>query len=64
MNIKKATNSQLSIIESKYEAKQTSRTGTESQTWRSFGGLSVGRGKGRNQGKGAGIKKYKLAGTE
>ena len=30
--------------------KQTTRTGTESQRWRSHGGLSVGRGK-ENEGK-------------
>ena len=36
----------------------------QSQIWRSFGGLSVGKGKGENEGKDAGIKKYKLVGTE
>ena len=55
MNIKMATNSQLSTTESKKQTKQTSRTGTESQVWRLFGGLSTGKGDG---GKGAGIKKY------
>ena len=44
MNIKMATNSQLSTTESKKQIKQTSRTETESQTWRSFESLSVGRG--------------------
>ena len=58
MNIKMAINSQLSIIESKKQTKPTSRTGTESQIWRSFGGLSVGRGQGENGGKGAGMKKH------
>ena len=58
MNIKMAINSQLSIIESKSQIKQTSRIGTESQIWRSFGGLSVGRGKEKNGEKGAGIKKH------
>ena len=47
MNIKMATNSQLSTIETKQQAKQTSRRETESYIWRSFGWLSVGRGKGR-----------------
>ena len=64
LNIKMAINSQLSIIESKKQTKQTSRTGTESQIWRSFGGLSVGRGKEENRGKGSGIKKHKLLGTK
>ena len=43
------TNSQLSTTEPKKQkqAKQTTRTGTESQKWRSHGGLSVGKGKGR-----------------
>ena len=47
MNSKMTTNSQLSKIESKAKTKltkQTSRTGTESQKWRSHGGLSVGEG--------------------
>ena len=59
-----ATNSQLSTTESKKQTKQTSRTGTESQIWRSFGGLSAGRVKGENGGKGTGIKNYKLVGTK
>ena len=46
MNIKMATNSQLSTTESKKQTKQTTRTGAESYIWRSFGGLSVGREKG------------------
>ena len=64
MNIKITINPQLSTIESKKQTKQTSRTETESQIWRSFGGLSVGRENEENVGKGAGIKKYKLVGTE
>ena len=40
------TNSQLSTTKPKKQkqtqTKQTSRTGTESQKWRSYGGLSVG----------------------
>ena len=31
----------------KKKTKQTTRTGTESQKWRSHGGLSVGKWKGR-----------------
>ena len=54
MNIKKATNLQLSTTESKQQTnkqtkiKQTPRTGTESQVWGSFGGVSAGRGEGEN----------------
>ena len=33
------------------QTKQTTRTGTESQKWRSHGGLSVGEGVGREGGK-------------
>ena len=42
MNNKITTNSQLSMTEPKKQkqTKQTSRTGTESQKWRSHGGLS------------------------
>ena len=54
MNIKMATNSQLSTTESikkkpktKQKTKQTTRTGTESQTWRSHEGISAGGGKER-----------------
>ena len=63
MNIKMVTNSQLSKTEAKEQTKQTSRTRTESQIWRSFGGLSVGRGKEENGGKDAWIKQ-KLVGTK
>ena len=43
MSIKMAANSQLSKSESKKQ-KQTEQTkGTESQIWRLFGGLSVGK---------------------
>ena len=62
MNIKMATNSQLTITESKKKkktSKQTTRTRTESQIWRSFGGLIDGRVKGENGGKGTGNKKHK-----
>ena len=61
MNINMAMHSQLSTIESKKQTQKTSRTETES---RSFGGFSVGRGKREDGGKDAGIKKYKLVGTE
>ena len=47
MNNKMITNSQLSTTEhkkNKIKTKQTIRTGTESQKWRSHGGLSVGKG--------------------
>ena len=49
MNNKMTTNSQLSTTEPKKETKQkqtkqTTRTGTESQKWRSHGGLSTGKG--------------------
>ena len=53
MNIKMTTNSQLSTNEPKkikerktmkIKTKQTTRTGTDSEKWRSHGGLSVGRG--------------------
>ena len=44
MNIKMATNSQLSTSEPKKQkqTKQTTRTGTEPQKWRSHRGLSKG----------------------
>ena len=38
------TNSQLLTTERKTKTKQTTRTGTESQKWRSYGRLSVGKG--------------------
>ena len=42
------------------QTKQTTRTGTESQKWRSHGGgLSVGEWEGERQGKGTGNKKHK-----
>ena len=48
MNSKMTTNSQLSTTKPKKnlkQTKQTARTGTESQKWRSHGRLSVGKGK-------------------
>ena len=55
----KMTNSQLLKTEPKKQkqAKQTTRTGTESQKWRSHGGFSVGRG--QNGGNDTGNKKHK-----
>ena len=55
MNSKMTTNSQLSTTEPKTETKQTTRTGTESQKWRSHGGLSAGRRMGEMRGKVQGI---------
>ena len=51
------TNSQLSTTEPKKQkqTKQTTRTGTESQKWRSHGGLSVGKRKGGMGEKAQGI---------
>ena len=66
MNIKMAINSQLSITESKKQTKQTSKTGTESQKWRSHGGFSAARGKVKNGRKVQGIRSingsYKIGG--
>ena len=65
MDSKMPTNSQLTTTEPKKkkqkqeQTKQTSRTGTESQKWRSHGGLSAGRSCGENGGKGTGSKKHK-----
>ena len=58
-NSKMTTNSQLSTTELKKQkqTKQTTRTGTKPQKWRSHGGLSAGRGE--NEGKGTGNKKHK-----
>ena len=50
MNLKK---------EKQKQTKQTTRTGTESQKWKSHGGLSAGRGIGENGEKGTGNKKHK-----
>ena len=56
MNSKMTTNSQLSTTKPKKrkqkQTKQTSRTGTESQKWKSHGGLSAGKGRGANGEKG------------
>ena len=56
MNSKITTNSQLSPTEPKRQKqkqiKQTTRTGTESQKWRSHGGLSTREWEGERRGKG------------
>ena len=58
MNSKMTTNSQLLTTEPKKkrnknkQTKQTTRTGTDSQKWRSHGGLSVGEWEGEKEGKG------------
>ena len=64
MNSKMTTNSQLSTTKPRKQkqTKQTSRTGREPQKWRSHGGLSVGRGKGRMGEKVQGIRSI-LVGT-
>ena len=59
VNSKMTTNSQLSTNEPQKQTKQITRTGTESQKWRSHGGLSAGRGRRENGGKGTGNKKHK-----
>ena len=55
MNIKMATNAQLSTTELK-KTKQTTRTGTQSEIWRSVGGLSVGKGRVKMGGKVQGLR--------
>ena len=62
MNSKMTKNSQLSTTEPKNkqkQTKQTTRTRTESQKWRSRGGLSVGRRQRDNGDKDTGNKKHK-----
>ena len=62
MNIKMTTNSQLSSTtepKKQKQTKQTTRTGTESQKWRSHAGLSAGRGRDKIGGKSTGNKKHK-----
>ena len=61
MNSKKTTNSQISTTEPKKKQKQTkliTRTGTESQKWRSHKGYQW-RGEQGEWGKGTGNKKHK-----
>ena len=63
MNSKMTTNLQLLTTEpkkqTKSQTKQTTRTGTESQKWRSHGGLSTGKWEDERGGKGTGNKKHK-----
>ena len=62
MNSKMTTNSQLLTTKPKRKqkpTKQTTRTGTESQTQRSHGGLSVGEQKRERGGKGTENKQHK-----
>ena len=61
MNNKMTTNSHLSTTKPKKQktkTKQTTRTGTESQKWRSHGGLSVGKKSSENGGNGTRNKKH------
>ena len=57
MNSKMTTNSQLSTTEPKnQQTKQTTRIGTESRKWKSYGGLSLGREREENGEKVQGIR--------
>ena len=61
MNSKMTTNSQLSTTEPKKkqkQTKQTTRTGTESEKWRSHRGFSLGRGRRRIAGEATRNKKH------
>ena len=62
VNNKMTTNSQPSTTEPKKtqkQTKQTTRTGTESQKWSSYGGLSAGKRMVGSGGKGTGNKQHK-----
>ena len=61
MNSKMTTNNyqQLNLKHKQKQTKQTTRTGTESQKWRSHGGLTVGRRREKNGGKDTRNKKHK-----
>ena len=62
MNSKMTTNSQLSTTETKKQKlskQQNWSAETESQKWRSHGGLSAGRAREEHGGKGTGNKKHK-----
>ena len=52
------TKSKKKKIPKQKQSKQTTRTGTESQKWRSPGGLSKERGRRKNGEKGTGKKKH------
>ena len=64
MNIKMAIKSQLSTIESKKQNKQTKDQKQNHRYGDHLEGYQLGWGRGGNGGKGSGIKKYKLVGTE
>ena len=55
---------QLNPKQKQKQTKETTRTGTESQKWRSHGGLLAGSRNGENGGKGTGLRsiigRYKL----
>ena len=63
MNSKLTINSKLSTTKQKNpqtnQTKQTTRTRTESQKWRSHGGLSAGEWEGESGGKGTEKKQHK-----
>ena len=59
MHSKMTTKSQVSTTKTKTKSNQTTRTGTESQKWRSHEGLSAGRRMRENRGKGTRNKKHK-----
>ena len=64
MNSKMTRNSQLSTTKPKQKqkpkpTKQTTRTGTESQKWRSHGGLSLGEWEEKRGGKSTKNKQHK-----
>ena len=64
MNSKMTTIPQLLTTEPKKtqkekQTKQTTRTGTEPQKWRSHGGLSIGEWEGEREGKGTENKLHK-----
>ena len=62
MNSKMTTNSQLSITghkkQKQKQTEQTTRTGTELEKWKSYGGLSAGWRRMKNGQKGTGNKKH------
>ena len=64
MNSKMMTNSQLSTTSPKKQkqtqTKETTRTGPDSQKWRSHGKLSAVRGSRETVGKATGNKKHNL----
>ena len=59
MNVGMATNAQLSTTKSEKKTKQTRRIETNSQKWRSHGGLSAGMGREEKGEKDTGNEKHK-----